>query len=437
MHANTVKLNNSIRMNKNMTQDKIGIIGLGYVGLPLAVEFARYYPTIGYDINPDRIDALQQGKDSNREVATSDLRQSQLSFSAQADALSDCTVYIVTLPTPVRADHKPDLSYLLAASKLVGDLLKPGDLVIFESTVYPGATEDDCIPVIEQESGLTVNQDFGVGYSPERINPGDKNRPLSKIIKVTSGSSVEWARRTDALYKRIVTAGTYPVSSIKVAEACKVIENTQRDMNIAFMNQLAQLFSVLNIDTQEVLEAASSKWNFLPFKPGLVGGHCIGVDPYYLCHKAESVGYIPDIILASRRLNDAMPAFVATEVVKLLSAQLLACHSAKVLILGVTFKEDCPDIRNSKVAEVHNELSKFHCQPEVYDPIADTQEVLRHLDITLTTTPKAQSYDLIVLAVAHKAFIENWLDYAKLLKPGGQVYDLKAVLPKDAVTKRL
>lgn len=421
-----------------MQDHKIAVIGLGYVGLPLALEFGKYYPTIGYDTDPSRISSLRNYIDSNGEMDTVAFQSSPLfTVDSNADVLEDCTIYVITLPTPVGLDHKPDLSFLISASKLVGRYLKKGDLVIFESTVYPGATEDDCIPILCRQSNLLLNDDFGVGYSPERVNPGDKTRPISQIVKVTSGSNRHWANKVNALYSKIILAGTFPVSSIKIAEAAKIIENIQRDLNIALINQLAQLFSVLKIDTKEVLDAASTKWNFIPFKPGLVGGHCISVDPYYLCHKAESVGYIPDIILAARRLNDSMGAFIANEAIKLLSTNNIAVHTAKIIILGITFKENCGDTRNSKVVDIITELEKFNCKVEVHDPIASKIVVKEKLGIELNTHLSESYYDLAILAVGHNEYIDNWSIYNKYLKKTGLVYDLKSVLPIDQIDKRL
>ncbi|WP_158967757.1 nucleotide sugar dehydrogenase [Paraglaciecola sp. L3A3] len=421
-----------------MQEYKIAVIGLGYVGLPLALEFGKHFPTYGYDTDKARTNSLKKGIDSNGELNTEAFQESpNLTICDEADEIKFCTIYIVTLPTPVGVDHKPDLSYLINASQLVGQCLKKGDLVIYESTVYPGATEDDCIPILCRVSNLKLNSDFGVGYSPERVNPGDTERPITQIVKVTSGSNPLWANKVDALYSKIILAGTFQVSSIKIAEAAKIIENTQRDLNIALINQLAQLFSVLKIDTKEVLDAASTKWNFIPFKPGLVGGHCISVDPYYLCHKAESVGYIPDIILAARRLNDSMGAFIANEAVKLLSTNNIPVHSAKIIIFGITFKENCGDTRNSKVVDIITELKKFNCKIEVHDPIADTRVVSEKLGIKLTTRLSDNDYDLAILAVGHDEYIQHWPRYKSYLKETGLVYDLKSVLPLDQINKRL
>lgn len=421
-----------------MNRQKIAVIGLGYVGLPLAIELGKYIDTLGFDISSSRIENLRNGIDTNEEHSQDDFNQlPKLSFTDQASFLSQCDTYIVTVPTPVDIDHKPDLSSLVKASELVGTYLNAGDLVIYESTVYPGATEDDCLPILEKTSNLKVNKDFGLGYSPERINPGDNTRPISQIVKVTSGSNAKWASEVNNLYQVIIQAGTHLASSIKVAEAAKVIENTQRDLNIALINQLAQLFNTLSIDTHEVLEAASSKWNFLPFKPGLVGGHCIGVDPYYLCHKAESVGYIPDIILAGRRLNDGMGAYIASETIKLLTQHHISPHQARLLILGITFKENCSDIRNSRVIDVINELKKFNCTTDVYDPIANADEVKDSFGITLQTEIEHNVYDGVILAVSHNNFSDLIPVLHKRLKTNAVIYDLKGFYDKKAVTKRL
>ena len=368
----------------DLSTSKIAIIGLGYVGLPLAVEFGKKFPVIGFDINQSRIDELSKGYDRTQEVETDNLQSSTLlSFSANINDLVDCNVFIVTVPTPIDRFKKPDLIPLIAASKTVGKVLRKGDVVIYESTVYPGCTEEDCVPILEKESGLVFNQDFFCGYSPERINPGDKVNTLTKIKKVTSGSTPEIAQFVDSLYGSIITAGTYLATSIKVAEASKAIENAQRDVNISFVNELALIFDKMGIDTTEVLEAAGTKWNFLKFKPGLVGGHCIGVDPYYLLHKSESLGYYPQVILSGRRVNDNMGIFVANKLVKLLIKKGHKIDGCKVLILGVTFKENCPDIRNSRVIDVYNELKEFGIDVDVYDPWADKHEVSEEYGIQL------------------------------------------------------
>lgn len=414
---------------------KIAVIGLGYVGLPLAVEFGKKYSVIGFDINKDRIAQLERGYDRTLEVDEANLKSSiNLSFSCDKDDLKSCNIFIVTVPTPVDEYKRPDLTPLIKASETVGGALKRGDIVIYESTVYPGCTEEECVPVLEKVSGLKFNEDFFCGYSPERINPGDKEHTITKILKVTSGSTPEIADKVDALYASIITAGTYKAPSIKVAEAAKVIENSQRDINIAFVNELSLIFNKMGIDTLDVLEAAATKWNFLPFRPGLVGGHCIGVDPYYLTFKAESLGYHPEVILAGRRINDNMGAYVAKEVVKLLIKKSHKVDGAKVLVLGITFKENCPDIRNSRVIDVIRELSDFGCIVEVYDPWADAAEVKREYDLELTKELSGK-YDAIVLAVAHREFATIDIDAFK--NENSVVYDIKGTLQKEKVDKRL
>ncbi len=414
---------------------KIAIIGLGYVGLPLAVEFGKKYDVLGFDINKARIGELKNGYDRTLEVDEANLKSSKnLSFSCDKDELKSCQIFIVTVPTPVDEHKRPDLTPLIKASETVGSALKKGDIVIYESTVYPGCTEEDCVPVLERTSGLKFNEDFFCGYSPERINPGDKEHTVTKILKVTSGSTPEVANEVDALYASIITAGTHKAPSIKVAEAAKVIENSQRDINIAFVNELALIFNKMGIDTLEVLEAAGTKWNFLPFRPGLVGGHCIGVDPYYLTFKAESLGYHPEVILAGRRINDNMGAYVAKEVVKLLIKKSHKVDGAKILVLGITFKENCPDIRNSRVIDVINELKDFGCNVDVYDPWADDAEVKHEYGIGLCGEPSS-AYDAVVLAVAHSKFRD--LDIKKLAKEGGVIYDIKGFLPKSTVDARV
>lgn len=423
-------------------EKKIGIIGLGYVGLPLAVEFAKKYPTIGFDINRARVEALNAGKDATLEVADADL-QAVLTQDASAvglynttdpQALEDCNIFIVTVPTPTDKNKRPVLTPLIKASETVGKVLKPGDIVVYESTVYPGVTEDECVPVLEQHSGLTFNEDFYVGYSPERINPGDKKHTVTKILKVTSGSTPETAKIVDDLYNEVIEAGTFSASSIKVAEAAKVIENSQRDINIAFVNELSKIFNRLGIDTSEVLEAAGTKWNFLPFKPGLVGGHCIGVDPYYLAQKAQEVGYHPEIILAGRRLNDSMGDYVASQVVKLMLQNDVKIKGAKVLMLGITFKENCPDIRNTKAIDVYHELANYGIDVTLYDPWASPEEVLHEYGIALSDDMD-NKYDAVVLTVAHDKFLE--LNLKQYLTDDGIIYDVKSVLPKEMVDGRL
>jgi len=423
----------------DLTTTRLGIIGLGYVGLPLAVEFGKQFPTWGLDISAARIQELQAGIDSTLEVNSAELRQSaQLRFTDCAEELAACNVYIVTVPTPVDECKRPDFKPLLGASATVGRLLKPGDVAIYESTVYPGATEEVCVPILEQESGLRFNVDFFVGYSPERINPGDKEHRVTTIRKVTSGSTPEAAAFVDALYRRIITAGTHRASSIRVAEAAKVIENTQRDVNIALVNELALLFNRLGIDTEEVLLAAGSKWNFLPFRPGLVGGHCIGVDPYYLTHKAQEIGFHPEMILAGRRTNDGMGAYVVQRVVKLMNQHRIAVMDAKILILGLTFKENCPDLRNTRVVDIIRELRDYQAQVEVYDPWVDAQEAAHEYGIEPISAPTPGTYDAIILAVAHQQFREMGAERIRALgKPDAVLFDVKYLLPTTAVDGRL
>ncbi|WP_375562458.1 nucleotide sugar dehydrogenase [Bernardetia sp. OM2101] len=414
---------------------KLAIIGLGYVGLPLAVEFGKKYSTIGFDINENRIEELKKGYDKTLEVDKEGLQESkQLSFTTSLEKLAEATIYIVTVPTPVDLYKKPDLTPILAASKTVGKVLKKGDIVVYESTVYPGCTEEDCVPILEKESGLKFNQDFFCGYSPERINPGDKEHTISKIKKVVSGSTPKIAEELNTLYKSIITAGTHLASSIKVAEASKVIENAQRDLNIAFVNELALIFDKMDIDTLEVLEAAGTKWNFLPFKPGLVGGHCIGVDPYYLTYKAESLGYHPEVILAGRRINDTMGVFVAAKVVKLMIQRSSSVKGARILVLGITFKENCPDIRNSRVIDVIREFQDFGANVEVYDPWADAAEVKHEYTLDLIKKP-SEKYDAIVLAVSHKEF--DSLNFDTIKHEKTVIYDIKGKFDKSKVTARL
>ena len=418
---------------------KIGIIGLGYVGLPLAIEFSRKFPVVGFDINKDRILDLQNQIDSTNEVDISDLKNNKnLIFSSSSNALKNCNFYIITVPTPINKDKRPDLGPLIGASNLVGSLLARGDVVLYESTVYPGATEEDCVPILEKISKLSINKDFYVGYSPERINPGDKTHRLPNIKKITSGSTKQSATFIDSVYKEIITAGTYKTESIKVAEAAKVIENTQRDLNIALINELAIIFNLMGIDTESVLRAAETKWNFLPFRPGLVGGHCIGVDPYYLTHKSESLGYNPEIILAGRRLNDGMANFVSSQLIKLLAQKNIKINSSEVLILGLSFKEDCPDIRNTKVVDIIDELKEFNCKVSVYDPWVDKNEAEKEYGIKLIGTIKPSKYDAIIIAVGHSQFkkigIKKIRSYAK---PKHVIYDLKYLFSSQDVDKRL
>ena len=413
----------------------IAIIGLGYVGFPLAVEFGKLYPTLGFDIDASRIAELNQGYDRTQEVSDAQLKSStQLRFSSDRADLATCNTFIVTVPTPIDHFKKPDLSPLLKASEMIGKALKKGDVVIYESTVYPGCTEEDCVPVLEKHSGLQFNVDFFCGYSPERINPGDKVNTLTKIKKVTSGSTPEIAEWVDQLYRSIITAGTHKASSLKVAEASKAIENAQRDVNISFVNELALIFDRMGIDTTEVLEAAGTKWNFLNFKPGLVGGHCIGVDPYYLLHKSESLGYYPQVILSGRRVNDNMGIFVANKLVKLLIQKGKKIGGAKTLMLGITFKENCPDIRNSRVVDIYHELRDFGMEVDVYDPWANAAEVKHEHGIDLIATLGAE-YDAIVLTVAHQEFLH--LPYTQLKQADGIIFDIKSVLDKSLVDARL
>ncbi|MEH0158130.1 nucleotide sugar dehydrogenase [Limibacter armeniacum] len=419
-----------------ITNKKIGIIGLGYVGLPLAVEFAKYnLQIVGFDVNKQRIEELHNGIDKTREVPSNELSAvTTLTYSYQLEDLQDVDIYIVTVPTPIDEFKKPDLTPLQKASATVGKVLSQGNIVVYESTVYPGCTEEVCVPVLEEVSGLQFNKDFFCGYSPERINPGDHVHRVHNIQKVTSGSTPEIADLVDAMYKTVVKVGTHKASCIKVAEAAKVIENAQRDLNIAFVNELALIFDRVGIDTLEVLEAAGTKWNFLPFRPGLVGGHCIGVDPYYLTHKAESLGYHPQVILSGRRINDNMGIYVANKVVKLMMQKCTLEKGAKVLIMGITFKEDCPDIRNSKVIDVIRELQSFGLNVEVYDPHADRHEVMEEYGLNLASTPNGD-YKAVVLAVAHKEFED--LDWSSFISDHTVVYDVKGKLDKHTVTDRL
>jgi len=415
---------------------KVCVIGLGYVGLPLAVESGKKYPTIGFDINKGRINELRSGIDNTLEVDSKELAEaSLLTYTDNLEDTKDCNFYIVTVPTPVDQNKKPDLTPLIKASKAVGSVLKQGDYVIYESTVFPGCTEDICVPTLEANSGLKFNQGFFIGYSPERINPGDKEHRLTTILKVTSGSNEQAATVVDNFYKSIVTAGTHLASSIKVAEAAKVIENAQRDINIAFVNELSLIFNRIGLDTKEVLEAAGTKWNFLKFSPGLVGGHCIGVDPYYLTYKAEELGYHPQVILSGRKINDNMGAYVAQQTIKLMSQRKVLNDNSRVLILGITFKEDCPDIRNSRVIDIYNELVDFGITTDVYDPHASTDEVKHEYSIKLINSPDLKSYNAIILAVSHKDFIKY--NYNELKQSGVIINDVKGLLPKDQSDIRL
>ena len=420
-------------------QIKLAVIGLGYVGLPLAVEFGKKRPVVGFDIHQGRIEALKQGHDSTLEVDDEELASAKhLSYSHNLDDLKACNVFIVTVPTPIDEHKKPDLTPLVKASETIGKVLKKGDIVIYESTVYPGATEEDCVPVLEKVSGLKFNQDFFAGYSPERINPGDKEHRVTTIRKVTSGSTPEIAEVVDKLYNEIITVGTHKASSIKVAEAAKVIENTQRDLNIALINELALIFNKMDIDTEAVLLAAGTKWNFLPFRPGLVGGHCIGVDPYYLTHKAQSIGYHPEIILAGRRLNDNMGGYVSSQLVKSLLKKRIQVDGAKILLLGLTFKENCPDLRNTKVVDIIKELQEYNIEVDVYDPWIDPKEAEHEYGITPITSLENGKYDGVILAVAHKQFKEMGIDaIRKLGKPAHVVYDLKYLFAPEQTDLRL
>ena len=430
-------------------QASVAVIGLGYVGLPLAVEFGKRRPTVGLDIAEDRVAELKAGRDSTREVEPAELQAAtHLRYTASVDELRDCNVYIVTVPTPIDDSKRPDLQPLISASRTVGSVLAPGDLVVFESTVYPGATEEVCVPVIERESGLRFNEGrpffaggaggFFVGYSPERINPGDKEHRVTSIMKVTSGSTPEVADFVDGLYAEVITAGTHKAPNIRVAEAAKVIENTQRDINIALINELAMLFNRLGIDTEAVLEAASTKWNFLPFRPGLVGGHCIGVDPYYLTHKAQQMGYHPEMILAGRRINDGMGQYVANEVVKLMLKRRIHVADATVLMLGFAFKENCPDLRNTRSIDIVEELKGYGAKVEIYDPWVDPDEAMEEYDVELLRTLAADRYDAIVLSVAHDEFRElGWEGVRDLGHDATVIYDVKHLFPAEKVDGRL
>jgi UDP-N-acetyl-D-galactosamine dehydrogenase len=424
----------------NLEDKKIAVIGLGYVGLPLAVEFGKKRPVVGFDIRPERIEELRQGRDRTLEVTPEELAAaSQLGFSNQAEDLRQCGVFIVTVPTPIDSAKRPDLAPLIKASETVGAVMPPGAVVIYESTVYPGATEEVCVPILERESGGRFNRDFFCGYSPERINPGDKQHRLTAIKKVTAGSTDQAALAIDTLYGSIITAGTHRASSIRVAEAAKVIENTQRDLNIALMNELALIFHRLGIDTQEVLEAAASKWNFLPFRPGLVGGHCIGVDPYYLTHKAQEMGHHPEMILAGRRINDSMGAYVADQLIRLMTRKGIHVVGARVLVLGLTFKENCPDLRNTKVVDIVRALQSFNAEVEVCDPWIDPSEAMSEYGLVAgTELPAAGRYDAIVLAVAHSQFLQLGAERIhEFGKSQHVLYDVKAALPATVSDGRL
>jgi UDP-N-acetyl-D-galactosamine dehydrogenase len=418
---------------------RIGVIGLGYVGLPLAVEFGRRFPTVGFDIDEARIKELEGGSDSTLEVSPDELAAAEeLSFTSDISALSDCNFYIVTVPTPISRSKRPVLTPLRLASETLSGVLKKGDIVVYESTVYPGATEEFCVPYLEEGSGLKLNKDFFAGYSPERINPGDREHRFSTILKVTSGSTPEAADFIDSVYARVVTAGTHKASSIKVAEAAKVIENTQRDVNIALVNELAMIFERMDIDTEEVLVAAGTKWNFLPFRPGLVGGHCIGVDPYYLTYKAEQLGYHPHMILAGRRINDNMGQYVASQVIKRMISSDITPKSARVLVLGLAFKENCPDLRNTRVVDIVSELTSYGSTVDVHDPWVDAAEAKSEYGIELVGEPGAGNYDAIVIAVGHREFVDlGAAGIRRFGKPSSLVYDIKYVLPQGAADDRL
>ena len=426
-------------MSLNLRNCRIAVVGLGYVGLPLAVEFGKHFDTVGFDVKPERIAALRKGRDSTLEVTRAELKSAtRLRFTTELSGLRRCRVFIVTVPTPIDGYKRPDLSPLVRASESVGTVLRKGSVVVYESTVYPGCTEEVCVPILERVSGLKFNRDFFAGYSPERINPGDKEHRLTTIRKVTSGSTPEVADFVDQLYGSIVKAGTHKTSSIRVAEAAKVIENTQRDVNIALINELALIFHRLQIDTEEVLKAAGSKWNFLPFRPGLVGGHCIGVDPYYLTHKAQEIGYHPEMILAGRRLNDNMSLHVAGQIMQLMAARRIHVKGARVLVLGATFKENCPDVRNSKVVDVVRELEKQGARVDIYDPWASSAELRHEYGIRLVPKLRAKYYDVGVVAVAHRQFREMGASgLRRLCHRKHVIYDIKHVFPADAVDGRL
>ena len=423
----------------NVESSRIAVIGLGYVGLPLAVEFGKQLPTVGFDIDEQRVAELRAGVDSTLETSEAELAAaSHLAITADQSALTGCNVYIVTVPTPVDDNKQPDLTPLRKASETVAKTLKAGDVVIYESTVYPGATEEVCVPVMERISGLKFNVDFFAGYSPERINPGDKERRLTNILKITSGSTPEVANFVDTLYNRIITAGTYKASTIRVAEAAKVIENTQRDVNIALVNELAQIFKRLGIDTEDVLKAAGTKWNFLPYRPGLVGGHCIGVDPYYLASKAQQHGYFPAIITASRRINDAMGVYVASEVMRLMTQKRIHIVDANILVMGLAFKENCPDLRNTRVVDIVNELTQCNAHVDIYDPWVESGHAEAEFGFSTITQPAQRHYDAIILAVAHDKFREMGIDsIRKLAKNTSVIFDIKYLLPANTVDGRL
>ncbi|MEY8214360.1 MAG: Vi polysaccharide biosynthesis UDP-N-acetylglucosamine C-6 dehydrogenase TviB [Colwellia sp.] len=426
-------------MELSLSQAKIAIIGLGYVGLPLAVEFGKKFETLGFDINKSRVVELLTGTDATLECSSEELAEAtKLSYSADVDALKNCNVYIVTVPTPIDEHKQPDLTPLIKASEMLGNVVSKGDVIIYESTVYPGATEEECLPVVEKFSDLIFNKDFFAGYSPERINPGDKEHRVTNILKVTSGSNEAVAEFVDSLYRSIIIAGTHKASSIKVAEAAKVIENTQRDVNIALINELSIIFNKLDIDTLEVLEAAGTKWNFLPFRPGLVGGHCIGVDPYYLTHKAQTVGYHPEMILAGRRLNDGMGQYVVSQLVKKMLSQRIHVDGAKVLVMGLTFKENCPDLRNTKIVDIVSELKEYNINVDIVDPWCSNEAAKHEYGLSLTQLDKKNHYDGIIIAVGHNEFKELGAEAIRALgKESHVLYDLKYILDKESVDLRL
>ena len=423
----------------NLEDTKLGIVGLGYVGLPLAVEFGKRYDTVGFDINKGRIEELRNGRDNTLELDAAELAgATRLQYSSDLADIRDCTVYIVTVPTPIDNAKRPDLTPLVKASETLGKVLKAGDIVVYESTVYPGCTEEVCVPILEKMSGLVFNRDFFAGYSPERINPGDKDHRVTSILKVTSGSTPEVADFVDRLYGSIIVAGTHKASSLKVAEAAKVIENTQRDLNIALVNDLAILFNKLGIDTLEVLQAAGTKWNFLPFRPGLVGGHCIGVDPYYLTHKAQEVGHHPDVILAGRRTNDSMGPYIASEVIRLMVRKGINPVHARILVLGLAFKENCPDLRNTRVVDILVSLRGYNAEVDIYDPWVNVGEAQHEYAITPISNPEVASYDAVIVAVGHREFVAlGATGIRALCKPQAVIYDVKYVLPREAVDGRL
>ena len=423
----------------NLANTRIGIIGLGYVGLPLALEFGKHFQTVGYDINKHRVDELLSGKDTTLEVTGEELTGSKfLSLTAALESLADCNVYIITVPTPIDASKNPDLTPLISSSQAVGTFIQKGNIVIYESTVYPGATEEVCVPALEKSSGLKFNEDFYVGYSPERVSPGDKSRPVTQITKITSGSTEATADFIDKLYQTVIKVGTHKASSLKVAEAAKVVENVQRDVNIALVNELCLIFSKLNIDTLDVLEAAETKWNFLPFRPGLVGGHCIGVDPYYLVHKAQNTGFEPMIIPASRYTNEYMATHVATQVVQLMAKKRINVVDSNILIMGLAFKENCPDLRNTKVVDIVNELKPYNANIDVYDPWVDQEDAFNKYELNLTSVLQSNYYDAVILAVPHKEFVElGSKGIRSFCKTNAVIYDVKYMLPGDKVDGRL